>query len=105
MQVEPLSILAATASFGQDTEGWTLDEADTPNNLRSFLGQVSFGRPFLQPPVVHVGLVGFDIGNNDAARLTCQAQDITAEGFSILVETWLGTRIWSVSVSWLALGR
>ena len=33
-----------------------------------------------------------------------RAEQITAEGFTIVVETWLHTLVWSVDLSWLAIG-
>jgi hypothetical protein len=44
------------------------------------------------------------VSNEDNLRVRVRALDIVATGFSLQVETWLHTRIWSVDVSWLAIG-
>jgi hypothetical protein len=65
---------------------------------------VHFDHPFAAVPVVHLGLAGFDISERDCSRLRVRAVDITPEGFSVQAQTWLGTEVWSIDVSWLALG-
>jgi len=101
--IVPLSMLSSVAVLDSSLEGWTLlgASADSP---RVFLFQVVFERPFAAPPLVHVAIVGLDVENNDAARLRVRAVDIGPGGFCIHVETWLNTRVWSVDVSWLAIG-
>ncbi len=101
--IVPLSMLAGVTRFGTESAGWTLD-APSSESERTFVGQVTFERAFVTPPVVHLGLVGFDISEHDCARLRVRAVDITPEGFSVHVATWFGSRVWSVDVSWVALG-
>lgn len=102
--VFPLTMLAGTNRFGARDEGWALVGAPDWKRRRTFIGRITFEKPFAAAPVVHVGLTGFDIENHDAARLLIAASNITPEGFDLGCETWLGTQIWSVTVSWLALG-
>jgi hypothetical protein len=99
----PFTMLSAVAVLDSSLPGWTLLDvpADQP---RVFLYEVAFERPFVQAPLVHVGVSGFDIGNHDAARLRVSAVDIHADGFTLRVETWLNTQVWRVDVSWLAVG-
>jgi hypothetical protein len=56
------------------------------------------------PPVVHVGIVGLDVSKDANLRLRVRALDIRESGFTLQAETWLNTKIWSVEVSWLAVG-
>ena len=58
----------------------------------------------LRPPLVHVGVVGIDASKDDNLRLSVRAESITQHGFTLSVETWLNTKIWTVEVSWLAIG-
>jgi hypothetical protein len=53
---------------------------------------------------VHLGLAGLDISNQDSARLTSRAENVSPEGFDVVLATWLHTRVWRVDVNWLAIG-
>jgi hypothetical protein len=89
-------------------EGWTLLEplcAATEEARRSFRYTLTFERSFSSAPIVHVGLVGLDASKEDNLRLSLRAEHITAEGFDLVVETWLHSRLWAVDVSWLAIGH
>ena len=107
--LEPLSVAAGTETLDVETPGFTLADfevgGEDPGGVRFVEVDVAFARSFSEPPVVHVGLVAFDISDADCARLRVRAEKIRPEGFSIRVETWLHTRVWSTSVSWLAIGR
>jgi hypothetical protein len=101
--VAPLSLLSAVVVLDSSLEGWSLLE---PSGLaeRGFHTHVSFSRAFAAPPVVHVGIVGLDVSRDDNVRVRVRAEGITAAGFTLKAETWLNTKIWSVEVSWLAIG-
>jgi hypothetical protein len=101
--VAPLTFLSATLVLDESLEGWSLLEP-SPHGDRVFPYQVFFSRPFSVPPVVHVGIVGLDVSKEDNVRLRVRALDITAASFTLQAETWLNTKIWSVEVSWLAIG-
>jgi hypothetical protein len=101
--VAPLSLLSATVVLDASLEGWSLLEPSTGRD-RAFGYHVTFGRPFSAPPVVQVGIVGLDVSKEDNVRVRVRALDITASGFTLWAETWLNTKIWSVEVSWLAIG-
>jgi hypothetical protein len=101
--MEPLAFVAGVNTFGAKDEGWPLAAVPGEED-RLFRARVSFEQPLRSVPIVHLGLVGFDVGNEDAARLRVRAENISADGFDIVFETWLNTKIWSVSVSWLAVG-
>jgi hypothetical protein len=101
----PLKILSATASAGLLTEGWNLATlTDDPESYRQFSLFVPFACPFFAPPVVQAGLSGFDIDQGTSARLTASVINITAEGFEIVLTTWLDTLVYATEVSWLAIG-
>jgi hypothetical protein len=102
--VEPLVFLAGVSKLGVDSGDWKLVDAGSQGEDRVYRATVTFERAFRALPIVHIGLVGFDISNQDAARLKLAAECITTEGFDVVVRTWLGTQIWSVEASWLAVG-
>ncbi len=102
--VEPLCFLSGTEALGNAHDGWPLDEAAQDDQDRVFRAKVVFARPFRAVPIVHIGIVGFDISNHDAARLTASVEGVTVSGFDIQLSTWLNSKIWRVDVSWLAIG-
>jgi hypothetical protein len=98
--------LSATVQVGTLTEGWTLatPSPDAHDEIRVLRFAVYFSAPFDAPPVVHLGLTGFDLDQRDASRLTLNATEITNTGFIAEIATWRETRVYSVAFSWLALG-
>ena len=100
--IQPMCFLAGTEALNSQLEGWKLDQ--DRGGDRSFSSHVRFERPFQQPPLVHVGLGGFDISNRDSARLNVAVKNVTAEGFEIVLSTWLFTRLWRADVNWIAVG-
>ena len=104
MTLGPMNFLAGREVMGFQSEGWTL-AAEPPHEAdRSHRVAVTFLTPFGGVPLVHLGIAGFDVCNGDAARLTATATEVTSHGFTILLSTWLNTRIWRVDVNWLAIG-
>ncbi len=99
--VAPLTLLSATVPMGSSDTGWILQEGDGPRTHRQ---SIQFEREFSRAPVVQVGVVGVDASKDHNLRLRVRAEDITPTGFVIEVETWLQTQLWSVDVSWLAVG-
>ena len=96
-------MLSAVTVLDSSLEGWNL--LDVPaEGPRTFQFDVAFERAFAAPPVVQVGICGLDVGNHDSARLRVRAVDINPKGFTLRAETWLNTKVWSVDVTWLALG-
>src|SRR6188472_1925962 len=95
----PLSMLAGVNRFDSDHDGWSLLGAPTHEGARIFVGHVRFDQAFTSPPVVHLGLVGFDIAEHDSSRLRVRAVDITSEGFFVRAETWFNTQVYSIDVS------
>lgn len=101
--VAPLNLLSAVVVLDSTLDGWTLLEP-AGGVRRSFRQPIEFEQSFAARPLVHVGVVGVDVSKDDNFRLSVRAEDITRYGFSLRVETWLNTQIWSVEVSWLAIG-
>ena len=104
--MQPWKCLSASLQLGVLTESWNLAEppADTTEEPRVFRYTVFFAQPFDSPPIVHLGLTGFDLDQRDSNRLTLRAIEISTAGFVAEIATWRETRVYSVAFSWLALG-
>lgn len=106
----PWNILSAQLSVGTLTEGWNLAEVppvedpETEFPCRQFSILVPFAASFQQPPVVHLGITGFDTDQRDSSRLSVAATDISSEGFTVVLSTWHTSRVYSVDLSWIAIG-
>jgi len=92
---------SAVVQLGSLAPDWTLLEGNGP---RGVAHTVTFEHPFSSPPIVHLGVVGVDASRDHNLRLRTRAENITAAGFTLVLETWLESQLWSVDVSWLAIG-
>jgi len=104
--MQPWKSLSASIQVGVLTEGWNLAEppADGAEAPRVFRFTVFFAAPFVAPPVVHLGLTGFDLDQRDSSRLSLRATEIGTSSFIAEISTWRDSRAYSVEFSWLALG-
>ena len=102
----PLNMLAGAARFDASQPSWTLlDPPAREGSPRMFRGRVEFERSFSAVPVVQIGVTGFDIGNGANARLNVAVVGVEAQGFDVEVRTWWDSRLWSVDLSWIAIGH
>lgn len=102
----PLNMLAGAVRFDHSRPGWTLlDLTEPEGGPRVFRGRVEFERPFSASPVVQMGVTGFDIDNGANARLNVAVLVVDEQGFDVEVKTWWDSRLWSVDLSWLAIGH
>ena len=99
-------MLSATVGVGVLTPGWNLAEAPgtEESETRSFTRQIAFEGSFAAPPVISIGLTGFDIDQRDSGRISVKARDITSDGFEVEIISWRGSRVYAVEFSWLAVG-
>jgi hypothetical protein len=101
----PWTILSATHGVGILTPGWTLDApVHDPEIARSFSVSIPFATSFTAPPVVHLGLTGFDLDQNTSGRISLIATDITPQGFTAVIRSWSNTQVYAVEFQWLAIG-
>jgi len=102
----PLSFASGAARFDGSQPGWTLlGPGLESGGFRTFTGQIAFERPFSATPIVQVGITGFDIDHRDNARLQVGVVGIDEHGFGVSLRTWWNTRLWSVELSWMAIGH
>jgi hypothetical protein len=105
IHMKPWKTLSATVNVGMLTDGWNLaTPVGDSDQIRVFRFAVCFSAPFDAPPVVHLGLAGFDLDQRDSSRLALNATEITETGFVAEISTWRETRVYSTAFSWLALG-
>ena len=103
----PWKILSHNVGVGVLTEGWNLDESSSDgesDEARVFTLPVNFDAPFENPPVVSLGLTGFDMDQGTSGRVSLKAVDISAFGFTVQITTWRDTRVFAVEFAWLAVG-
>lgn len=63
---------------------------------------IAFPQQYSQPPKVVVWLTGFDIKRDKAWRVKTYATRITATSFTIHIDTWADTVLFSATASWIA---
>lgn len=104
--VIPLSMCSATVTLGHTMSGWNLSDAifDAQPTPRTFVYDVIFDKPFSSIPVVQATLCGFDIDNRVSGRVSIRVDAITPGGFTLEISTWERSMVYSVDVSWLAIG-
>lgn len=102
----PLKMCSATITLDQYQPDWQLAQIETSATpeARSFEYFIEFENPFSNLPVVHAGIAGFDIDNQDTNRLSLRIEEVSNDGFKIIIQTWMHTRVYMVEVSWIALG-
>ncbi len=101
----PWKVLSSKIAVNVLSEGWGLSTPDEGEpQTRHFTVDIFFDSPFASPPVVQIGLTGFDIDQRDSARLSVSADQITEYGFQATISTWANTRVYAVELNWFALG-
>ncbi|KAG8922238.1 hypothetical protein FRC01_014289 [Tulasnella sp. 417] len=79
----------------RDDHPWTRPQQETSH-------RINFERPFLSPPKVVVFLKSFDTGSGSSTRVLTYASDIDAKGFTIHVDTWADTTLYTAIAGWVA---
>jgi len=89
-----------------------LDGWDIPNDIskevnipsdREVKQKINFDKPFNKTPKIHAGLSHLDTDSDtNNIRIRVVIEDITKEGFTLKVQTWIVSRIFGFKVEWLA---
>lgn len=66
--------------------------------------RVTFDLPFATVPNVHVSASLWDVETSSNIRLDIFADEVSEQGFDIVVRTWDDTRIARLRADWLAIG-
>lgn len=64
--------------------------------------KITFKRSYLTAPKVVVWLSTIDLGHGNQWRIKSFATDITATGFTIHIDSWSDSRLYSAMASWVA---
>lgn len=88
-------------------EDHTLQEHTRKNDIwggtpMSYTGKITFKRAYLSVPKVVVWLNIFDLGSKANWRIKTFATDVTANGFTIHIDTWSDTELYYAKVSWVS---
>ncbi|KAG9034559.1 hypothetical protein FS837_002168 [Tulasnella sp. UAMH 9824] len=89
-----LDILSGQFSTAED-HSWNEPKVKTSR-------RINFERSFITPPKVVVFLNSFDTGSGSSTRVTTYASGIDAKGFTIHIDTWSDTTLYSASAGWIA---
>ncbi|KAI5867219.1 hypothetical protein GGS23DRAFT_166425 [Durotheca rogersii] len=68
-------------------------------------GRVKFARKFAAPPKLALSIDTADVCNSANFRVRVYATDVDPYGFTVNVDSWANTKIYSCGVSWIALGE
>jgi hypothetical protein len=85
--------------FAHDGAMWT---GSGPREARQ--AQI-FKEPFLDVPVVTVGISMWDIDHKTNSRVDISAESITVNGFEIVFRTWGDTHVARIRADWMAMGQ
>ena len=83
------------------SEDPTLDGASGP---RHYLKQITFGGRYKKKPTVVTSVAGWDIYNSANSRVSVEVEGVDEYGCTIHLHTWADTKIWSLTVAWVAYG-
>jgi len=72
---------------------------------REFRKVIEFDEPFLNKPVVQVGLTMWDFDKGANQRADISAEMVNVEGFALVFRTWGDTRVARVRADWIAFGE
>jgi hypothetical protein len=79
-------------------------EEDHPWNQPQLLTsrQITFNKPYSSPPKIVVWLNQLDMDRNKNWRIAAKATNITTTGFTIHIDTWGDTVLYSATAAWFA---
>ena len=67
--------------------------------------RIKFTSDFVGPPIVHVGIVMWDIDQKSNQRADILAEKVDADGFDLVFRTWGDTQVARVRAAWLVIGQ
>ncbi|KAL8376465.1 hypothetical protein RB595_007520 [Gaeumannomyces hyphopodioides] len=79
----------------QDDHPWDKPQANTSR-------RINFERPYRAPPKVVIWLNQLDMAHDKNWRVKATATDVDAKGFTIHLDTWSNTTLYSAKAAWIA---
>ena len=86
------------SDFEDDGEMW---RGTGPRLMRT---TILFDEPFLETPVVQVGLTMWDIAVEANNRADIAAESVARRGFDLVFRPWGDTRVPRLAAGWTAMG-
>lgn len=80
----------------------TLDDHPWNKPQQRTAHQITFARPYAAPPKVVLWMNRLNMVKNKNWRFKAVASNITATGFTVNLETWADSVLYSAAVSWIA---
>lgn len=87
-------------SVNQSIAAYSLDKN---NGDRSMTLEIEFDKPFQKKPHILISISQLDADKDSNIRYKAEAISISKDGFTLKVQTWSDSRIFSVSGYWLAV--
>jgi len=82
-----------------ETPGWNLHEG---TGTREFFIHINFEHSFTSIPKVLISLNGIDSLGSVNLRISARAENVTENGFDLVLKTWSDSVIYGVTTSWLS---
>ncbi|EKM59121.1 uncharacterized protein PHACADRAFT_249355 [Phanerochaete carnosa HHB-10118-sp] len=80
----------------------TTQDHDHSKSQKKTWHRVTFEHPYAAPPKVVVWLDSINSGPGHNVRVTAWADGVTSDGFTIHLDTWHDSNLWSAGATWLA---
>ncbi|KAG8983580.1 hypothetical protein FRB94_007503 [Tulasnella sp. JGI-2019a] len=64
--------------------------------------EISFDKPFADPPKIVCWFNSVDVGSNGPCRIKTYAENITRTGFTLCITAWDGTALYEAKTTWIA---
>jgi hypothetical protein len=106
-----LAVGLSTLAFAQtqvESGNWSANHTNVGYNLnenqgeRSMTLSVSFVTPFDRKPDVVLNVTKLDCSNTTNTRYNVTAISVSRDGFTIKIDTWADSKIFSVGGTWIA---
>lgn len=89
-------------SVNQSIQGYSLD---SNNGERSVTIEIKFIKSFKVKPEIILTVNQLDSSKDFNSRFNVEAITISRDGFSLKVNTWADSKIFSISGNWIAVGE
>jgi len=92
-------IQSGSWSVNQTVQGYSLDNN---NGERSLALDIHFEKPFTAKPKIILSITQLDASSEVNLRYKLEAISVSRDGFTLKVNTWSDSKIFSLSGNWLA---
>lgn len=105
-KVEQLSLRPFVRGIEFESGMWNTMDVRPWNQPRpETKGRIAFSKDFGLVPEIMVSICSADVSNQSNFRVRVYATDVDLKGFTIHVDAWGGTELYSCGVSWIAIEK